>query len=318
MATILVLTNRIGVFSGNTGGGSAMREKLCAALTAEGHDLRMFAAGLHDAADVGITDYSPMLLPTLRTLRAIWSMLREADLLIVSGSFTPCMPFGVLAARLLGVKSLVIFTTDSDKVVDAYYTGLQHALWWHMYSWCDRIVAGLATRVYSRSEDFLQKLEQVHGIKCIGVATQNNQYKAFSPHHVDPPEALEHARRLLSGGRPDLPLLLYAGRWAPEKRIELLAANRPPGMVLAIVNPIQDEAKDETVLTLHDPANGIVCLPEFVNNDQLRVYYKAADVAVSASDFEQTGYSAHEALLCGTPVVLQRTAGFLSQVEDGT
>ena len=184
MPRVCVLTNRIGSFVGASGGGSAMREKLCDALRAEGHDLRMFAAGLHDAADVGITDYSPMLLPTLRTLRAIWSMLREADLLIVSGSFTPCMPFGVLAARLLGVKSLVIFTTDSDKVVDAYYTGLQHALWWHMYSWCDRIVAALATRVYTRSEEFLQKLERVHGIKCMGVMSQSDQYSAFSPNLV--------------------------------------------------------------------------------------------------------------------------------------
>jgi hypothetical protein len=74
-----------------------------------------------------------MLLPTWRTLRAIWDVLREADLLIVSGSFTPCMPFGVAAARLLGVRTLVIFTTDSDKVVNAYYTGLQRVMWWWMY-----------------------------------------------------------------------------------------------------------------------------------------------------------------------------------------
>jgi len=317
MPKVAVLTNRIGSFVGTSGGGSAMREKLCEALRSEGHELRMFAAGLHDCADVGITDYSPMLLPTWRTLRAIWDMLRESDLLIVSGSFTPCVPFGVAAARLLGVRTLVIFTTDSDKVVSAYYRGLSHAIWWRMYSWCDRMVAGLATRAYTRSEDFMQKLEQLHGIRCMGVMSQSDQYNAFSGHIVDPPHVLQHARRLLSGGRPDLPLLLYAGRWAPEKRIELLAANRPPGMVLAIVNPIKDEAKDDMVHALHDPANGIVCLPDFVDQDQLRVFYKAVDIFVSASDFETAGHTAHEALLCGTPVVLQRTGGFRSQVEEG-
>jgi glycosyltransferase involved in cell wall biosynthesis len=316
MPTVVVLTNRIGSFVGSSGGGSVMREKLCDALCGEGHELRMFAAGLHDSADVGITDYSPMLLPSLRTMRAIWATLKGSDLLIVSGSFTPCVPFGVFAARLLGVRTLVIYTTDSDKVVNAYYSGLSRLVWWSMYSWCDRIVAALATRVYTHSEDLLHKLEQVHGIRCEGVVTQNNQYNAFSPHIVDPPQVLQHARRLLSGGRPDLPLLLYAGRWAPEKRIELLAANRPAGMILAIVNPTKDEAKDQIVRTLHDPANGIVCLPEHVSDDQMRVFFKAADVVVSASDFEQTGYTAHEALLCGTPVVLQRTPGFLSQVED--
>ena len=314
---VAVLTNRIGSFVGTSGGGSAMREKLCDALRSEGHDLRLFAAGLHASADVGITDYSPMLLPTWRTLRAIWDMLREADLLIVSGSFTPCMPFGVAAARLLGVRTLVIFTTDSDKVANAYYTGLQRAVWWWMYSWCDRAVAALATRVYTRTDDFKHKLEELHGIRCMGVMSQSNQYNAFSSHISDPPEVLRHARRLLSAGRPDLPLLLYAGRWAPEKRIELLAANRPPGMVLAIVYPIKDEAKDDMVLALHDPANGIVCLPDYVDHDQLRIFYKAADVVVSASNFETAGHTAHEALLCGTPVVLQRTGGFVSQVEEG-
>jgi len=317
MPKVAVLTNRIGSFVGTSGGGSAMREKLCEALRDEGHELRLFAAGLHESADVGITDYSPMLIPSWRTLRAIWDVVRESDLLVVSGSFSPCLPFGVAAARLLGVKTLVIFTTDSDKVVNAYYSGLSRVVWWRMHSWCDRMIAGMATRAYARSEDFMQKLQHLHGIRCMGVMTMDDQYKRFGGHIADPPEVLQHARSILSGGRPDLPLLLYADRWAPEKRIELLAANRPPGMVLAIVNPIKDEAKDDMVSALHDPANGIVCLPTYVDHDQLRVYYKAADVSVSASDFENTGHTAHEALLCGTPVVLQRTGGFVSQVEEG-
>ena len=76
---------------------------------------------------------------------------------------------------------------------------------------------------------------------------------------------------------------------------------------------MKDEAKDDMVLALHDPANGIVCLPDYVDHDQLRIFYKAADVVVSASNFETAGHTAHEALLCGTPVVLQRTGGFVSQ-----
>ena len=314
---VAVLTNRIGVFSGNTGGGSAMREKLVAALQREGYDLRLFAAGFHASADVGITDYSPMLLPTWRTLRAIWDVLREADLLIVSGSFTPCMPFGVAAARLLGVRTLVIFTTDSDKVVSAYYTGLQRVMWWWMYSWCDRTVAALATRVYTRSDEFLQKLQRMHGIRCEGVMSQSDQYSAFTALHSDSQEVVAQARNRLSGGQPHLPLLLYCGRWAPEKRIDLLARNKPPGTVLAIVGNGDSAGGADAVEALHDPANGIVCLRDFVKHDQLRIYYKAADVHVSASDFETLGNSCHESLLCGTPVVLEAAGGYLSQVNEG-
>jgi energy-converting hydrogenase Eha subunit H len=47
----------------------------------------------------------------------------------------------------------------------------------------------------------------------------------------------------------------------------------------------------------------------------LHAFLQAADVVVSASDFEMVGHMAHEALLCGTPVVLERTGGFLSQVN---
>ena len=317
MVRVMVLTNRIGVFSGNTGGGSAMREKLCAALTREGHDLRMFAAGHHDNADVGITDYSPMLIPSWRTLRAIWGMVRESDLLIVSGSFSPCIPFGMLAARLMGVRSLVIFTTDSDKVVHTYYTGLQRAVWWQMYSWVDRAIAALATRVYTRSGEFLTKLHRVHGIRCMGVMSQGDQYSAFQGQPDVPPEAVAKARDLLSGGQPDMPLLLYCGRWAPEKRIDVLARNKPPGTVLAIVGNGDSAGGADAVEALHDPKNGIVCLRDFVKHDQLRIYYKAADVHVSASDFETLGNSCHEALLCRTPVVLERAGGYLSQVDDG-
>ena len=30
------------------------------------------------------------------------------------------------------------------------------------------------------------------------------------------------------------------------------------------------------VLAMHDPANGIVCLPNYVDHDQLRVFYKVS------------------------------------------
>ena len=66
-----------------------------------------------------------------------------------------------------------------------------------------------------------------------------------------------------------------------------------------------------------DTANGVVCLRRFVNHQELRLYYKAADIHVSASDFETLGNSCHESLLCGTPVVLERSGGYVSQVDDG-
>lgn len=53
-----------------------------------------------------------------------------------------------------------------------------------------------------------------------------------------------------------------------------------------------------------------------VSQENLRKFYKAADIHVSASDFETLGNTVHEALLCGCPVVVQRAGGYVSQVAD--
>ena len=47
------------------------------------------------------------------------------------------------------------------------------------------------------------------------------------------------------------------------------------------------------------------------------MYYKAADIHVSASTFETLGNTVHESLLCGTTVVVQNAGGYISQVENG-
>eukprot|EP00960_Hanusia_phi_P061102 764737-Hanusia_phi.AAC.3 len=345
--SILVLTNRIGTFSGHTGGGSAMREKLCAALIREGYELKMFAAGRHESADVVFTDYCPMMLPTWRALKAIWGLLKESNLVLVSGSYTPCIPLGLLMAKFLGIRSLVIFTTDSDQVVRTYYQGVERLVWWYLYSWTDRLTASLATKVYTRSEEYQSKLRSLHGIECDGVMVQSDQYGAFHAEQKDSDEEIRKARDLLSGGNSIRPLMIYAGRWAAEKRIELLVANKPEDFVVAIVGNGDGSGAADAIHAMHNPAQGVVCLREFVSHDRLRVFYKAADIHASASDFESLGNSAHESLLCGTPgnlpppslpscfprpsfpslpvlvlralnsctVVLQRAGGYISQVE---
>ena len=301
MGSILVLTNRIGTFSGHTGGGSAMREKLCAALVRDGYEIKMFAAGKHESADVVFTDYCPMMLPTWRALKSIWKLLKESDLVIVSGSYTPCIPFGLLMAKILGIRSLVIFTTDSDQVVRTYYQGIERLVWWYLYSWTDRLTASLASKVYTRSEEYQAKLRNLHGICCDGVMVQSDQYGAFHAEQRDSDEEIRKARDLLSGGKPHRPLIIYAGRWAAEKRIELLVANKPRDFIVAIVGNGDGSGAADAIHAMHNPDEGVICLREFVSHDRLRVMYKAADIHASASDFESLGNSAHESLLCGTP-----------------
>ena len=151
------------------------------------------------------------------------------------------------------------------------------------------------------------------GLPVVGVAELNDQYIPFNK--VDTAEDIYSARMHLSCGQPEKPLLLFAGRIIKEKRIPLLIAARPPGMVLAIVG---SGALSDEILQYHDPTNGVVChVSAIVSQDMLRVYYKAADIHVSASTFETLGNTVHESLLCGTAVVVQNAGGYISQVKNG-
>ncbi len=55
----------------------------------------------------------------------------------------------------------------------------------------------------------------------------------------------------------------------------------------------------------------------FVPDEELPLYYAAADVLVSASRFETQGLTVVEAMACGTPVACAAGRAFLEVIEDG-
>ena len=76
---------------------------------------------------------------------------------------------------------------------------------------------------------------------------------------VDSPEAVAQARAMLTAGPPEKPLLIYCGRWAPEKRIDVLARNKPPDTVLAIIGNGDSAGGADAVEALHDPGPSCFC-----------------------------------------------------------
>lgn len=110
------------------------------------------------------------------------------------------------------------------------------------------------------------------------------------------------------------PIMVFAGRFSNEKRIHLLIKAKPADFVLVLIG---DGYLRDQLLELHDPVKGIVVIPHMLPQAELRRFYKAADMIVSASDFETYGMTIHEALLCGRPVVVQDAKGFRFQVRDG-
>jgi glycosyltransferase involved in cell wall biosynthesis len=269
-------------------------------------------------------------------MEALDKILASASLLILSGTYTPMMAWAAARAAVLDVKSLLIITTNSLEAAQKSFEGspLARRIATSLYLWSDRFCAGAATRVFTRSEEYARVLRTERGIAVEGVMTQNSQYKSFYRLDALDAEAVAAARaqrELLTGGRPDRPLLLFAGRFRIEKRIPLLVAafreasklglfdgGAAEGCVLAVVGSGDEKTNRALKEELHDPHNGgVVVVPRFFSHEELRSCYHAADVHVSASEFETLGNTVHESLLCGTPVVVQRAGGYISQVEEG-
>ena len=97
------------------------------------------------------------------------------------------------------------------------------------------------------------------------------------------------------------------------KRILLLVKRKPKDAVLLIIG----DGPDRDQIINVDNGRDIRVICQVVKPEELRPYYKAADLFVSASNFETNGMACHEALVCQTPVVVEDAQGYTSQVYSG-
>ena len=131
------------------------------------------------------------------------------------------------------------------------------------------------------------------------------------------------ARRAL-GLDPDVPLVLFAGRLQPLKRVEVALAvidELPKAQLVVVGGPsgpraeayragLEDEVDRRR---LRDRVRFVDPQP----HELLSSYYRAADVCVVPSRSESFGLVALEAAACGTPVVAASVGGLTTLVDDG-
>jgi glycosyltransferase involved in cell wall biosynthesis len=135
---------------------------------------------------------------------------------------------------------------------------------------------------------------------------------------VEPRPALR--RRL---GLPDVdPLLLYVGRLAKEKNLELLlravrsTLEAVPGVVLVLVG----EGDMDRPLRRLAEAMGMADRVHFVGpvpHERVGCWYRAADLFVFPSVSETQGLVVLEAMAHGLPVLACRSIGTSDFIEDG-
>ena len=120
-------------------------------------------------------------------------------------------------------------------------------------------------------------------------------------------------------------VFLYVGRIESLKGVDLLletTAHLEINENVKVLVVGGDDGTGHDVLRLKQRAKeldieGIVKFVGRVDQDQLPIYYNAADVCVVPSFYESFGLAALESMACGTPVVAYRVGGLPTIIKHG-
>ena len=136
---------------------------------------------------------------------------------------------------------------------------------------------------------------------------------------------LDHLKARQRLGLNGEKVLLYVGRVEPLKGVELLLRTATELQTYKEVRVLVvggDPANDQEIHRLRELARELnlgetVDFVGRVDQQELPIYYNAADVCVVPSYYESFGLAALEAMACGTPVVASRVGGLSAVVHHG-
>jgi D-inositol-3-phosphate glycosyltransferase len=183
----------------------------------------------------------------------------------------------------------------------------------------ERELVGSADRIVAFSANERDSMVRLYGAdaKRIALVPCGVDLSRFRP--LDQRQARE--RLGLNGGS----VFLYVGRLEPLKGVELLlhtAAHLEtcrPMRVLVVGGAADGDQQVDRLRSLARTLNvdGVIDFVGRVDQEELPLYYNAADVCVVPSYYESFGLAALESMACGTPVVAARVGGLSTIVQHG-
>lgn len=298
------------MFNGETGGGSIFRAQMVKTLS-EKYTVETISVA-SPGIDVLEGTRGPLMTLTFNNIHALIKAVQQNDLIIQSGSYTPLTVLCAYVSLLYGSRCHTFITMNSVVATNTNYTGFEWVIAYLLYVSSDYLNSALSISTWTRSSEYLSSLRQI-GVPVRGIVYLDDQYDIFRC--PDSEEDIAKAREFLCLGLSGKPILLYVGRILKEKRIELLVKNKPENALLVIVG---GGAYADCISQYHSPENGVICqLGNMLPQSEIRKYYKACDIMVSASNFETLGNTVMESLLCGTPVIVENAGGYRAQVVNG-
>eukprot|EP00931_Biecheleriopsis_adriatica_P118701 TRINITY_DN94044_c0_g1_i1.p1 TRINITY_DN94044_c0_g1~~TRINITY_DN94044_c0_g1_i1.p1 ORF type:complete len:441 (-),score=81.75 TRINITY_DN94044_c0_g1_i1:80-1402(-) len=132
-----------------------------------------------------------------------------------------------------------------------------------------------------------------------------------------PEDKLAATREKLTFGLPGAYLMVYVGRVTAEKDVQFLVdalKRAPKHVVLALIGPGSMTAE---LKKISGPQHRLYCNGELVGREEVALSLRAADLHVSASTMETVGFTAMEAISCGTPMLAANAQGFAMYLSHG-
>lgn len=146
------------------------------------------------------------------------------------------------------------------------------------------------------------------GFRRLRLWGRGSDHQRFGPHRRSP----ELRAKLLAGRPDDSLLVLYVGRLAPEKRVDLLRdVAKIPGVALTIVGDGPERENLENLFGQSAHFTG------YLFGDGLADAYANADLFAFTGTNETFGQVVMEAMSSGLPVLVPNSGGVVDLVLDG-
>ncbi|MEZ4215291.1 MAG: glycosyltransferase family 1 protein [Myxococcota bacterium] len=279
----------------------------------EGHEVLVFApdcpmreyagARIESLPAIGFPPY-PGLRLGLPDPRSAWHLRRFAPHVVHAVGPAFLGVFGLVAARALALPTVASYHTDLVRYAPLHGLGwVEPALWPAI-----RAVHNTADLNLCPSR-FTQRELAEHGVRDVGLWRGGVDVERFAP-----------GRRSLAlrmqwtGGRPERPVVLYAGRLSPEKGLDAFrnVLEACPGAQGVLVGDGPSRADLEASLGGLD-----VVFTGFLRGEALAAAFASADVFFMPSATETLGFVVLEAMASGVPVVAANAGGVPDLVAHG-
>ena len=207
-------------------------------------------------------------------------------------------------ARAMGVPVLMSYHTDIPGYMEKYGMALLTEPVWQFHRW----LHNEADLNVCPTQTCLDELAE-HGFERLDIWGRGVDTKLYNPLK----RSIE-LRAEWTGGNPDAPLLVYVGRLAVEKRVDVIrpVLDQWPDAHLAIVGDGPERGSLEKLF-----AGTNTTFTGYLKGEDLATAYASGDVFVFPGENETFGNVVLEAQASGMPVLAARAGGPIDHVFDG-